>query len=237
MSKKSLKHTKSGCGLIIGENVKLYGHVVIGDNCTIEDNVIIGHPPQNYFDNYRQHQSNFDCISMSECMSNFKSDTLIGNDCVIRSGSIIYAGVIFGNNVVCSHNVIVRENTNINDSTYIKNNTEIFTEVRIGKNCRISGSICDRSRILDNVSSFGALVHSYKNPIGGLKEPAPVIKEGCVIGRNAVIIGDVTIGEYSYVAAGAIVTKDVSPHNMLKSGGGVLTVRRNMTKPKQFTKE
>ncbi|MCG8431704.1 MAG: hypothetical protein MJA29_11080 [Candidatus Omnitrophica bacterium] len=211
------KSVVNGTGLIIGNNVKFFGKVCIGANCTIEDNVIIGHPIQNDIDEFRKKQGKYDFVSYENLNESISTKITIGDNCTIRNGSIIYTGVVIGKNVICSHNVIIREGSSVGNNTYIKNNAEIFTDVLIGDECRIAGIVSDRVRIGNNVSSLGVLIHSYRNPVGGLKEPAPVLKDRCVVGRNAIIIGDVEIGEGAYIAAGAIVTKDVVPNKLIKS--------------------
>lgn len=47
------------------------------------------------------------------------------------------------------------------------------------------------------------------------------VKKGCLLGANAVIIGNITIGENSTIAAGAIITKDV-PSNSIVMGNNII---------------
>jgi acetyltransferase-like isoleucine patch superfamily enzyme len=48
----------------------------------------------------------------------------------------------------------------------------------------------------------------------GIDEPAPIIEDRAVVGRESVVVGGVTIGSDSYVAAGAIVTKSLPPDHI-----------------------
>ena len=41
------------------------------------------------------------------------------------------------------------------------------------------------------------------------------LKEGCWIGSKAIILPGITVGEYSIVGAGAVVTKDVAPYTFV----------------------
>lgn len=64
------------------------------------------------------------------------------------------------------------------------------------------------------------LIHSYASlsPVNKIypKKTLPVhIKEGAWIGAGAIILPGVTIGEYSVVAAGAVVTRDVPPYTVV----------------------
>jgi len=64
---------------------------------------------------------------------------------------------------------------------------------------------------------MGTLVHEFTRPHlpRGLIEPAPKIEDRAVVGFGATIVGGVTIGNNSYVAAGAVVTKDVPPKSIV----------------------
>ena len=42
-----------------------------------------------------------------------------------------------------------------------------------------------------------------------------IVKKGASIGANATIVCGVTIGEYSFIAAGAVVTKDTQPFSLM----------------------
>ena len=41
------------------------------------------------------------------------------------------------------------------------------------------------------------------------------LKKGCSVGANATLICGITLGEYSMVGAGSVVTKDVPPHSLV----------------------
>lgn len=51
--------------------------------------------------------------------------------------------------------------------------------------------------------------------MGGVEEKPPFIEHNVVIGFNALVVGGIKIGHHSYVAAGAIVTKDVPPNSVV----------------------
>jgi acetyltransferase-like isoleucine patch superfamily enzyme len=64
---------------------------------------------------------------------------------------------------------------------------------------------------------MGNLIHSYALPHGGwddVNEPSPSILHHSVVGMGALVIGGVSVGPNSYVAAGAVVTKDVPPGHL-----------------------
>jgi acetyltransferase-like isoleucine patch superfamily enzyme len=65
---------------------------------------------------------------------------------------------------------------------------------------------------------MGDLVHEYTRPdLGwwGADEAPPVIEQDSVVGFGACVVGGVRVGPRSYVAAGAVVTKDVPPEHVV----------------------
>jgi acetyltransferase-like isoleucine patch superfamily enzyme len=65
---------------------------------------------------------------------------------------------------------------------------------------------------------MGSLVHEYTRPHLGwwdVDEKPPVILSDTVIGYGATVVGAVRVGPRSYVAAGAVVTRDVPPEHVV----------------------
>src|SRR5262249_3633761 len=72
----------------------------------------------------------------------------------------------------------------------------------------------DGVKLGNHVTQMGRIAHKFDNPSAQwseTEEPSPVIGDYAVIGANALIIGPITIGENSYVAAGDVLRKSVPP--------------------------
>lgn len=200
---KSSENVTLGKNLLIGENVKWVGEVVIGDNCIIEDNVIIG------YDNLTRLREGYK-----------KSPTIIGDNVHIRSGSVIYSGCILNERTHIGHNVLLREFTKIGDNTSIGSGcvcegyTEIGHDVRIQAQCHLTS----RMKI-GNYVFMGALVSTmndkkmrYARPeIEDSPDIGPVIGDGCAIGSSCIILPRVEVGFGSIIGAGTLVTKHLEP--------------------------
>lgn len=135
------------------------------------------------------------------------------------------------NNVKLGKNVKIFDFVNlygcsIDDNTKIGAFVEIQKNVVIGKNCKISSHtfICEGVCIENNVfiGHNVTFINDKKpraiNNDGVLQDESDwkvlktYVKKGASIGSSATILCGITIGENSFVGAGAVVTKDVPPN-------------------------
>ena len=142
-----------------------------------------------------------------------KLRTIIGDNAIIRSNTVIYRGVEIGDDFETGHNVVIREGTKIGNNVLVGTNTVIEGNTIIGNNVRIQSCafIPINTRIEDDVFiGPNAVLTNDKYPLR-MEEPleGPRIRRGASVGANAVILPGVEIGEGAFVAAGAVVTKDV----------------------------
>lgn len=193
-----------GENVLIGSSVNIFGNCIIGDNSIIESNVTIGHP--SFLDLNRLEKTKFSSL-FKYYESACGATTEISNNAVIRSNSVIYSGCKIGEKFDCGHNVVIRENCLFGDYVYLFVNTEFKRDVCVGNSCRIAGTLCDRTKIGNHTSMFGHTVHKYLIGEGGHKEEAPIIGDGVIIGREAVIIGDIEISNYTVIASNSVLTK------------------------------
>ena len=104
----------------------------------------------------------------------------------------------------------IGDNTKIDAFVYIEGGVKIGNNVKI----RPFTFICDGVTIEDDVFIGPNVTFTNdKNPRvrGDWKLLKTRVKKGASIGAGAVILPGITIGEYSLVGAGAVVTKDVPP--------------------------
>lgn len=133
--------------------------------------------------------------------------------------------VILGKNVKI-YNFVNLYGCKIGDETKIGTFVEIQKGAVIGKRCKISSHtfICEGVHIGDNcfighnVTFINDKYPRATNPDGELQTEEDwvcvqtYVKKGVSIGSSATILCGVTIGEGASVGAGAVVTKNVSPH-------------------------
>jgi UDP-3-O-[3-hydroxymyristoyl] glucosamine N-acyltransferase len=196
--------------VMLGKNVIIYGNTTISKNTIIEDNVIIGHPSpsevKNLYSSFDETWGND--LSVAYDSVSVKS-TYIGEKCIIRSNTTIYNGNYIGDNFDCGHNVIIREDCNISNDCYFFTHTQVKRSSVFGQNCRIAGTVCDRTKVGDYTTMLGHTVHKNTSGVGGKIEIAPTIGVGTIVGREAVIVGAVTIGDFSVIATNTVVLNDI----------------------------
>lgn len=128
----------------------------------------------------------------------------LGKGTKIWHYSHICKGAQIGENVVIGQNVMVGPDVKIANFCKIQNNVSIYNGVELEE-----GVFCGPSCVFTNVNTPRAQIERksefLKTKIG----------KGATIGANATIVCGNLIGEYSFIAAGAVVTKDVPPHALM----------------------
>lgn len=139
----------------------------------------------------------------------------------IRSGTIVYGDVTAGDHFQTGHHVLIRADTIIGDHVVVGTNSVIEGQVRIGSFVKIEANCFIPTHcILGNRVFLGPGV-TILNDRYPLRQRETYRPEGCVIEDNATIGGGVVllpgvrIGEGSFVAAGAVVTKSVPPGKLV----------------------
>lgn len=110
----------------------------------------------------------------------------IGERCSFGQNCVISPGVIIGNNVKVQNNVSIYEGTIIEDDVFL------------GPSCVLTNVTNPRSQVLRRAL--------YEKTI---------LRRGCSIGANATVVCGITLGRYSFVAAGAVVAKDVPDYALM----------------------
>ena len=119
------------------------------------------------------------------------STAIIGNNVSIGQNCFIGENVVIGNNVKIQNNVSLYEGLIVEDDVFI-GPSAVFTNVKK-----------PRSEFPTN--------KSYDKT---------TIKQGATIGANSTIVCGVTLGEYSFIGSGAVVTKDIPPYSLVVGNPG-----------------
>ncbi len=124
--------------------------------------------------------------------------TKIWHFCHIQSGARIGERCILGQNVNIANDVVIGNNCKIQNNVAVYTGTILEDDVFLGPSCVLTNVTNPRSQIKR---------HSLYEKI--------LIRRGASIGANATLVCGITIGRYAFIAAGAVVTKDVPDYAMV----------------------
>ena len=116
----------------------------------------------------------------------------------------ICSGAVIGERCSFGQNVFVSGKAKIGNNVKVQNNVSIYDEVIIGDNV-----FCGPSMVFTNVFNPRSSV-SRKS-----EYRSTIIENGVTLGANCTIICGNTIGENSFVGAGAVVTQNVKPYALM----------------------
>ncbi len=142
------------------------------------------------------------------------SPLIISNDSVIRSHSIFYESSLFGLGLVTGHHVTVRENTKAGESFQIGTYCEIQGDCDIGNFVRFQSNVfvSKKTKIGNYVWVLPYVVFTNDPTPPSNQMIGCIIEDFASICASSTILPGITVGQYSLVAAGACVTKNVPAH-------------------------
>ncbi|NHZ39326.1 acyltransferase [Massilia aquatica] len=135
---------------------------------------------------------------------------------IIEASAIVDRGAILGAGTRVWHFAHVCGGARIGAGCSLGQNVFVGNDVRIGDRCKIQNnvSVYDAVTIEDEVFCGPSMVFTNVwNPRAAIVRKdayrPTLVKRGASIGANATIVCGVTIGRYAFIAAGAVVTRDV----------------------------
>jgi UDP-2-acetamido-3-amino-2,3-dideoxy-glucuronate N-acetyltransferase len=124
--------------------------------------------------------------------------TRIWHFCHVSSKSVIGENCILGQNVYVADEVVLGNNVKV------QNNVSIYTGVTCEDNVFLGPSM-----VFTNVINPRSLVNRKAEFMQTL------VRKGATIGANATIVCGITLGRYSFVGAGSVVTRDVQDYALV----------------------
>lgn len=116
----------------------------------------------------------------------------------------VCGGAKIGKGVSLGQNVFVGNKVTIGDHCKIQNNVSVYDNVHLEE-----GVFCGPSMVFTNVYNPRSLIERKDQYLDTL------VKKGATLGANCTIVCGVTIGEYAFVGAGAVINKDVPAYALV----------------------
>jgi acetyltransferase-like isoleucine patch superfamily enzyme len=143
----------------------------------------------------------------------------IGSGSFVRAGTIVYDDVTTGPGFVTGHHALVREETTLGEDVLVGTQAVIDGATSVGDGVSIqTGVYVPRETTIGDRVFLGPNATLLNDPYPVRQDVdlvGPTLEGGVSVGANATILPGVTIGEGSFVAAGAVVTEDVPPQRLV----------------------
>ena len=141
----------------------------------------------------------------------------------VHESSYVDEGAVVGEGTKIWHFCHIQKDAIIGSRCSMGQNVNISNHVRIGNGGRIQNNVsiyegveledyvfCGPSAVFTN-----DLTPRAKYPKGSAGYKRTLLKTGCTVGANATIVCGHTLGKWSMIAAGAVVTKDVKDYALM----------------------
>jgi len=185
----------------LGGNVVIHEGTVIGGEATIQDGAIVGKP-----------------LALGARSVASREPLLpaeIGAGAKVCAGAVIVAGAVVGEGAVIGDQSHVRERAVIGEQSVVGRGSAVDNDVTLGARVRIQTNcyLTAFSVIEDDVFVAPGVTLTNDDTMGrhgaGHQLRGATLRRACRVGGGAVLEPGVEVGEEAFVAAGAVVTKDV----------------------------
>ena len=214
-SAQVLQPDPRGPGLMVGAGVEIapdvsfgayvvvHAGTVIGAGCVIEDHAVLGKRPR---------------LAPGSAAAGETGFLRLGEQVKVCCGAVLLAGAEIGAGSIVGDQAYVRERTQIGPGTVIGRGSAVDNDVRVGARVRVQTGVYLTAYTVIEDDVFvgpGATTtnddtmsrHGPETPLRGA-----TLRRACRVGGGTVLTPGVEIGAEAFVAAGAVVTRDVPPH-------------------------
>lgn len=189
-----------GAGVTFGAHVVVHAGTVIGDGCTVEDHAVLGKRPR---------------LARGSSAEGAVTGLRVGAGATVCCGAVVFAGAAIGEGSIVGDQAYVRERSAVGPNTVIGRGSVVDNDVRIGARVRVQTSVYLTAFTLVEDDVFvgpGAATtndntmsrHGPEMPLRGA-----ILRRACRVGGGSVLAPGVEVGEEAFVAAGAVVVRNV----------------------------
>jgi acetyltransferase-like isoleucine patch superfamily enzyme len=185
----------------IGGNVVIHPGTVIGEDASLQDAAVVGKPL---------------ALGPRSTASRQAPDPAeIGAGATVCAGAVVVAGARVGAGAILGDQSHVRERARVGEGTVVGRGSAVDNDVSIGDRVRIQTGcyITAYSTIEDDVFVAPGVTltndHTMARHEPGYELRGATLRRACRVGGAAVLLPGIEVGEEAFVAAGAVVTRDV----------------------------
>jgi len=191
----------------VGAHVVIHDGTQVGELARIQDGAVLGKPVV--------------LGARSKAPRDAPPPLRLGEGVTVGAGAVIAAGAVLGDRVLIGDQAHVRERATIGDGSLVGRGSAVDNDVVIGSGVRIqTGCYLTAFTVVEDDVFVAPGVTTLNDRTAGRRpegEPlrGPVLRRGCRVGGAAVVLPGVVIGEDAFVGAGAVVTRDVAPGELV----------------------
>ena len=190
----------------LGANVVIHPGTVVGDGCEVQDGAVLGKPPR--------------LARHSTAAREAPAPLLIGAGATVCCGVVVLAGASIGEGAILGDQSFVRERAVVGAGSVVGRGSAVDNDVTIGARVRIQTGVylTAYSVVEDDVfvgpgaTTTNDSTMSRHGPEYALR--GAVLRRASRVGGGVTLCPGVEIGEEAFVAAGAVVTRDVPPRGV-----------------------
>ena len=190
-----------GAGVRFGVNVVIHPGVILYDGVTVEDGAVLGKAPV--------------LAAHSSSARVSRRPLVVGAGSTICAQAVIFAGASIGRDVIVGDQAHIREGAVIGDGTVIGRASAVSADAEIGERVRVQTGVWLTSwTVVEDDVFLGPGVMTMNDDTmsrhpRGERLRAPILRRACRIGAAVRLAPGVEVGEEAFVAAGAVVARDV----------------------------
>jgi UDP-3-O-[3-hydroxymyristoyl] glucosamine N-acyltransferase len=196
-----------GAGSTVGAGAVIHPGTQVGDGCVIEDGVVLGKRPR--------------LRPGSSAARSGGGDLTVADGVTVCAGAIVYASASIGAGAILGDQCQVRERSVVGPRSVIGRGSTVDFDATLGERVLIQTLVyVTAGSVVEDYVFVGPGVTTTNDDTMGRHPPGaplagPVLRRACRIGGGVVLTPGVEIGEEAFVAAGAVVTRDVGPREVV----------------------
>ena len=210
------ENVKIGEGVSFGAHVVVHDGTVIGHGCVIEDHAVLGKRPR---------------LARGSSAKGEVGGLVLGDRVTVCAGAVVFAGANIEEEAIIGDQSYVRERSRIGAGSVIGRGSVVDNDVAIGARVRVQTNVyLTAFTVIEDDVFVGPCAMTTNDDTMSRHGPdmqlrGATLRRACRVGGAAVLTPGVEIGEEAFVAAGAIVTKNVPARTVV------------MGTPARFTRE
>jgi len=202
------EHARVGEGVSFGAHVVVHAGVVIGDGCTIGDHVVLGKQPTLAAGSASARRDPPGALELAPGVR-------------VGTAAVIFAGAQLGEQCIVGDQTYVRERSRVGARSLVGRGSAIDNDITIGDRVKVqTGVYLTAGSLVEDDVFVGPGVVTTNDDTMARHPPdqalrGATLRRACRVGGGAVLVPGVEIGEEAFVAAGAVVTRDVAARSVV----------------------